>query len=377
MKLPEYRAKSIFAEASIPVPPGRVVTRAAEAAAVCQELGPVVLKAQILAGGRGKAGGIQFAATPAEAASSAAQLLNREIRGYPVTEVLVEKRLTIQAELYLGMAIEGSARRPVVIASDRGGMDIEEVAERSIIRRTVDPIWGFRPHRAREVVRRMGLMGASGMQVADILHRLWGVFREYDCELAEINPLALTPDGPVAADGRVNLDDYALFRHPGIARVEEGSARERRARALGLAYVELEGNIAVMANGAGITMAMLDILRELGGRPANFLDAGGGAGVEPMTRAMEMLLEQEPRVVLINIFGGITRCDDVANAVVAARAACRSSVPLVVRLAGTNQAEGLAILRLHGLDGFTTMQEAAARAVVLARDAEGVSTCLS
>ena len=377
MKLPEYRAKGAFAEAGIPIPPGRVVTRATEAAAVCREIGPVVLKAQVLAGGRGKAGGIVFAADPPEAEARAAELLGKEIRGHSVTEILVEKRLTIQAELYLGMAIEGSARRPVVIASDRGGMDIEEVPERSILRRTVDPIWGFRPHRAREVVRRMGLRGSSGVQVADILHRLWGVFRKYDAELAEINPLALTPDGPIAADGRLNLDDYALFRHPEVARVEEGSERERRARALGLAYVELDGDIAVMANGAGITMAMLDILRELGGRPANFLDAGGGAGVEPMTRALQMLLEQKPRVVLINIFGGITRCDDVAQAVVAARAACGSSVPLVVRLAGTNQAEGLDILRRHGLDGFTTVQEAAARAVAVAGGGEEDGTCLS
>jgi succinyl-CoA synthetase beta subunit len=377
MKLPEYRAKDAFAEAGIPIPPGKVVTGAAEAATVCREIGPVVLKAQVLTGGRSKAGGILFAARPAEAEARAAELLGKEIRGYPVREILVEKQLTIQSELYLGIAVDGSARRPVVIASDRGGVDIEEVAERSILRRPVDPVWGFRPYRAREVVRRMGLTGQVGLQVADILHRLWGVFRKYDAELCEINPLALTPDGPVAADGRVSLDDYALFRHPGVVRVEEGSERERRARALGLAYVELDGDIAVMANGAGITMAMLDILRELGGRPANFLDAGGGAGVEPMTRAMEMLLEQRPRVVLINIFGGITRCDDVANAVVAARAACESRVPLVVRLAGTNQTEGLAILRRHGLDGFTTMQEAAARAVTLARGGEGGGGCLS
>ncbi len=366
MKLYEYLAKQAFAEAGIPVPPGRVVTTAEEAALVCREVGPVALKAQVLAGGRGKAGGIAFADWPHEAEARVAAMLGKTIHGHRVDRVLVEKKLTVQAELYLGIAVEGAARKPVVIASNQGGVNIEEVPEKAIVRRLVDPLWGFRPYRAREVARRLGLTGREAGQVADVLHRLWGVFRRYDAELTEINPLVLTPEGPVAADGRLNVDDYALFRHPELPVVEEGSELERRARAMGLAYVQLDGDIAVMANGAGITMATLDILQELGGRPANFLDAGGGAGVEPMTRAMEMLLEQKPRVVLVNIFGGITRCDDVARAVVAARQNCGTEVPLVIRLVGTNEAEGLAILRENGLDAYTAMQEAAARAVALA-----------
>ncbi|MDQ7793371.1 MAG: ADP-forming succinate--CoA ligase subunit beta [bacterium] len=367
MKLYEYLAKRAFAEAGIPVPPGRVVSSPAEAAVVCREIGPVAIKSQVLAGGRGKAGGIAFADWPHEAEARAAEILGKEIRGYRVEELLVEKKLTVQAELYFGVAVEGAARRPVVIASTQGGVNIEEVPEKAIVRRAVDPIWGFRPYRAREVVRRLGLTGNEAGRLADILHRLWQVFRRYDAELVEINPLVLTSDGPVAADGRLNVDDYALFRHKDLPAVEEGSDRERKARSLGLAYVELGGDIAVMANGAGITMGTLDVLQELGGRPANFLDAGGGAGVEPMTRAIEMLLDQSPKVVLVNIFGGITRCDDVAQAVVAARASCGTEVPFVIRLVGTNEGEGLAILREHGLDAYTGMEEAAARAVALAR----------
>ncbi|MDI6893103.1 MAG: ADP-forming succinate--CoA ligase subunit beta [Bacillota bacterium] len=368
MKLYEYLAKDIFRGAGIPVPAGRPCQAPDEAARAAAEIGPVAIKAQILAGARGKAGGIAFADTPEEAREAAARLLGSELRGYRVDRLLVEEKLIIEKELYLGMAVEGSARRPLVIASGQGGMAIEEVPERAIVKKTLDITWGMQPYTARVLARRLGLEGSLARQFEDIALRVWGVFRRYDAELVEINPLAVAAGRRlVAADARLNVDDEALYRHRDLPRVEEGTDLERRVRELGLSFVQLEGDIAVMANGAGITMATLDVLARYGGRPANFLDAGGGAAAEPTAQAIGVLLETHPRVILINIFGGITRCDEVARAIVKVKSERGLPVPLVVRLVGTNEEQGTALLRDHGIAAFRQMEEAAARAVAIAR----------
>lgn len=371
MKLYEYMAKEAFAAAGIPVPRGRLVSTPQQAADACSEIGPVAVKVQILSGGRGKAGGIKFADTPAEAAAAAESLLGSEIHGHKVDRLLCEQKLKIERELYVGITVDSSARRPVLIASTQGGVNIEDVPEKNIVRRHIGVTWGLFPYTAREVVRRIGLGGEPGAaKVLGVMLGLYRIFRQKDAELVEINPLVLLPGGDVvAADARCNVDDYSLFRHRDLPQVVEGTEMELKVKELGLSYVELDGDIAVMANGAGITMATLDIIQRYGGRPANFLDAGGGASVEPTAKALEVLLASGPKAVLINIFGGITRCDEVATAVVQVNRTVGIKVPLVIRLVGTNEAEGLAILQKEGIAAYRSMEEAAARVVALAGEA--------
>lgn len=366
MKLYEYMAKEIFSRHGIPVPRGRVVWSADEAAEVAAEIGPVALKSQVLAGGRGKAGGIKFADTPEEAAKAAGELLGTEIKGYTVDRLLVEEKLRIDSELYMGITIDGGARNPLLIVSTEGGVNIEEVPERDIAKRTIDITWGLYPYAAREVARRLGLTGAVAKQVADIALRLYRVFRQFDGELTEINPLVISGERVIAADGRLNIDDEALFRHPDQPRVSEATEMEKKVEEIGLSYVELDGDIAVMANGAGVTMATIDILEGYGGQAMNFLDAGGGASAEPMAKAIGLLVATNPRALLINIFGGITRCDDVANAIMTVKNSQGIPVPLVVRLVGTNEDKGVAILKENGINAFSSMDEAAAKVVELA-----------
>ncbi len=367
MKLYEFMAKEILERHGIRIPPGQVVDTPEEAASVASRLGPVVLKAQVLAGGRGKAGGVVFATSPAEARRRAERMLGSRIQGYPVERILVEKRLDIEQELYVGIVVDGSARRPVLLASARGGVDVEEVPDAELIRRKIDVRWGLMPYRAREVALRLGLPRQLVPAFADIACRMYGAFRQYDAELVECNPLAVTPDGLVAADARLNVDDEALFRQKQLPRVHDDTPLERKVKELGLSYVQLDGDIAVMANGAGITMATIDVLQKFGGRPANFLDVGGGAAAEPMAKAMAVLLEARPRALLINIFGGITRCDDVARAVLEVRGSRPFDLPVVVRLVGTNEDEGMRLLREAGIEAYRSMEEAAAAVVRLAR----------
>jgi len=368
LKLYEYLAKEVFERYGIPVPSGRVAATPEEAAAVCAEVGgPVVVKSQILAGGRGKAGGIKFADDPAGAREEAAAILGSELKGHRVEQVLVEEKLRIDRELYLGIAVDGGSRRPLLIVSTQGGMDIEQVPEKQIVKRHLEVDRGFLPYIGREVAWRLGLEGKVAAGLVDIAGRLYRAFADCDAELVEINPLVVSGDRLIAADGRFNADDDALFRRPDLPRVEEGSALERSVKLLGLSFVELDGDIAVMANGAGITMATIDILKHYGGEAANFLDAGGGAGVEPTARAIEVLLATEPRAILINVFGGITRCDDVARAIVQVKQQQGIAVPLVTRLVGTNQAEGVSILNGAGIDAYEDIEEAARQAVALAQ----------
>jgi succinyl-CoA synthetase beta subunit len=365
MKLYEYLAKDAFRRAGIPVPQGRVARTPEEAADIARAIGPVAIKSQVLAGARGKAGGIAFAATPEEAQAAAARLLGAEIRGYRVEQVLVEEKLSIDEELYLGITVDKAAKAPVIIASSCGGINIEEVPEEDIVRRHIDIRLGVYPYVGREVARRLGLTGGHARQLAEILTRLYRVFCTYDAELTEINPLVVSGERVIAADARLNVDDDALYRHQELPRVSDGTELEEKIKALGLAYVELDGDIAVMANGAGITMSTLDVIKRYGGRPANFLDAGGGASVEATAKAIEVLLLKKPRALLINIFGGITRCDDVARAIVEVQKTRGIPVPLVIRLVGTNEAQGIKILRENGLSAYRSMDEAA-RAVVAA-----------
>ncbi|MCL6478472.1 MAG: ADP-forming succinate--CoA ligase subunit beta [Peptococcaceae bacterium] len=367
MKLYEYMGKELFTRYGVPVPRGRMVTGAEEAASVAAEIGAdVVVKSQILSGKRGKGGGILFASTPQQAGEAAAKLLGGTVQGLKVESVLVEEKIRIDRELYLAITVDGSARKPVVIASASGGMDIEDVPEEEIFKYHVDALIGLQPYAAREITRRLGLTGAPARELNRILPVLYNIFKEKDAELLEINPLVISGDRLIAADSKVTIDDEALFRQTDLPRVEERTEAEQKAHALGLSFVQLDGNIAVMANGAGITMGTLDTIQHYGGRPANFLDAGGGTGMEETAKALELLISMNPKVILINIFGGITRCDDVANALVKVKNERSIPVPVVIRLVGTNQEMGIKILKENGFNVYEVMHEAAARAVEIA-----------
>jgi succinyl-CoA synthetase beta subunit len=370
MKLYEYMGKEIFSRYGIPVPRGKVVSDPRDAVETASVLGQVVLKSQVLSGKRGKAGGIKFPATSEEVNTFSSQLLGSELQGVKVEKLLVEEKLNIQQEIYLALTVDGSIRAPVILASSQGGMDIEEVPEEKIIKQPVNLKTGVMPYMGRELARRLGFQGKGLSQFAEIVVKLYRLFTEIDAELVEINPLFLCDKGFVAGDAKITLDDEAAFRRQEFPRVKEGSALEERARSIGLSYVELDGDIAVMANGAGITMATLDMIQYFGGRPANFLDAGGGANVEQTSKALEILLATNPKVVFINIFGGITRCDDVANAFVQVKNMQEIAVPVVIRMSGTNEQLGLKILEENGIGAYRDMQEAARKAVELVKGGE-------
>ncbi|MBS4031159.1 MAG: ADP-forming succinate--CoA ligase subunit beta [Clostridiales bacterium] len=367
MKLYEYMGKELFAKYGIPVPEGGVATTSEEAAALTEKIGSVVVKSQILSGKRGKAGGIGFTDNPSEAREFAGKLLGSELCGLIVEKVLVEKKLQIDKEFYLAITVDGAAKKPVILASAQGGMDIEDVPEEHIVKMPIDVTIGMQPFMTREAVRRLGVTGPVGKQIAAILLNLYKMFSELDAELVEINPLVISGEDVIAADAKVTIDDDALFRHKDLPVVEERTDAEKKAHDLGLSYVELDGNIAVMANGAGITMATLDLIQYYGGAAANFLDAGGGAGEEQTAKALELLLSKNPKAILINIFGGITRCDDVANAFASVKKNMGIPVPVVIRLVGTNEEKGRQILRDTGIETYEFMHEAAAKAVEIAR----------
>jgi succinyl-CoA synthetase beta subunit len=366
LKLYEYLGKELFSRYDIPVPRSKVVENPGEAAEIAAELGEVVIKSQVLSGKRGKAGGIAFASTPQEAEKEAERIFAMSIDGAPVEKLLVEEKLQIEQELYLALTVDSAARCPVVLASLDGGMDVEDVAEDRMIKWPVDIGLGLQDYMVREICRKMGVTGSLQKEFIMLLPKLYRMFRELDAELAEINPLALTPNGLIAADAKVTIDDDALYRHPQLPRIKEKTALELKAEELDLAYVELDGNIAIMANGAGITMATLDMVQHYGGKPANFLDFGGGADVERTAQALELLLGTSPKVLLINIFGGITRCDVVAEGFVQVRESKGIDLPVSFRLVGTNEAEGRAILEKVGIKAYNTMDEAVRHAVELA-----------
>jgi succinyl-CoA synthetase beta subunit len=385
MKVHEYQAKEVLARFGVAVPRGKVITQAEEARSVAEELGgKVVVKAQVHAGGRGKAGGVKLAKTPEEAVQVAGQILGMKLvspqtgpEGKLVRKVLVEEALPIARELYLGVVLDRSKGLPVMMASAFGGMEIEEVAKEhpdAILKEHFDPVLGLRPFQARKLGFALGLAGNTFKDFVAFAQALARAYNETDASLAEINPLLVTEDGKVLAlDAKMNFDDNALARHPEIAALrdlEEEDPFEVEASHYDLNYIKLEGNIGCMVNGAGLAMATMDIIKHYGGSPANFLDVGGGASQERVEAAFRILLS-DPNVkgVLINIFGGIVRCDMIAAGVVEAARRLVVRLPIVVRLEGTNVEEGRRILAQSGLPLHPagTMAEAAQKVVELAR----------
>ncbi len=374
MRLFEYEAKEALRQVDLPLPPSGLATTAEEAAKITKDMGcPVVIKVQVLAGGRGKAGGIKFADTPKEAKTVAAELLKMTIHEYPVDRVLVEQRLDIQQEIYLGITIDRARRRPVVICSAMGGVDIEQVAEKhpdKIARFWVDPILGLRDFEARNIAKEAGFEGKAMVKVAGLLLRLWQVFIRNDAELTEINPLIVTTEGDYfAADARLNVDDNSLFRHKSLAaRVSSGITEqtelEQRAQKQGMTYVELDGNIGIIGNGAGLVMATMDAVKYYGGAPANFLDVGGGATADRMSQALDIVLSHpDVKAVFINILGGITRCDEMARGIVEAQKHLPRQAPVVIRMIGTREKEGAEILEAASIPFLDSMDAAAKRVV--------------
>ena len=368
MKLYEYMAKDIFRTNGIPVPKGWVFTSAEEVTDFVAQVGSVAIKAQILSGGRGKAGGIKFAHDPEEAVEKARELLEMDVKGLKVDQILVEQKLNIEKELYVAITYDGARRKPLLIASAAGGVEIEQVAEELLVKRMIDINVGLQPYATREITRQLGLNGQIAKEVADIMLKLYRIFRKYDAELVEINPLVVANSQVLAADGKMTVDDDASFRFgDDVPLVEEKTAVERRAAELGISYVELDGEIGVMANGAGITMATLDLIKEFGSSSRNFMDAGGGTSREGTARALEILLSTQPKALLINIFGGITRCDDVAKAFIQVKETMDIQVPVVIRLVGTNEEAGVALLGEHGIESYRKIDEAVAKVVAFAK----------
>lgn len=376
MKLLEYQAKQVFRKFGIPTPRSEVAESPQDAEEAAARLGrPVAVKAQLPVGGRGKAGGILFADTPGEAADIAGRLLGSKLKDLEIRKVLVEEKLNIEDELYLGIVIDRRIKAYVVLASSEGGVDIEEVAAKTpkrIIRHMVDPLQGLRIHHGHWIAKELGYSGRDVTALTDIILKLYRVAFEMDAELTEINPLAVTADGFVAADARLNVDNNALFRHPDLVEAvqesdsSELSDREREALELDLIYVEFDGNIGVIGNGAGLTMATLDMVTLHGGKPANFLDLGGGASPERIGAAVSFVLsDRRVNALFVNILGGITRCDDIARGVIEARQRTATDKPIVVRMMGTNEEEGKQLLKEVGIDTLDTMEEAAERVVVL------------
>ncbi len=372
MKIHEYQAKDILARYGIPIQPGRVAYTPEEAEAIARELGgPVVIKAQVYVGGRGKAGGIQFGDTPAEARAAAAKVLGMDIKGLTVEKVLVVSKLEIKEEYYLGIILDRKSQAPVVMVSKAGGIDIEEVAAiapEKIIRQPIDMRYGLRPFEARDILARAGLPHNVIARGGAILAALAKAFIDCDASLAEINPLALTTEGQVqAADAKILIDDNGLFRqkeYASWAETEESNPLEFEAKRAGLTYVKLDGNVGIIGNGAGLVMTTLDMVASVGGKPANFLDIGGGAKAEIMRKALTFVA-RDPQVkgILVNIFGGITRGEEVAKGVILAQAELPKGMPIVVRLSGTGAEEGRAILKDAGLDWGRDMREAAQKIV--------------
>ena len=375
MKLLEYQAKEVLQSFGLEIPPGRVARTPEEAAAAAREIGPVAVKAQVPVGGRGKAGGIKLAQTPEDAAVAAGQIIGMEIKGFRVPLVYCEGALDIKQEIYLGFTVDRDARANILMLSARGGMDIEAVAEETpdaISRLYPNPWRGPLDFEIRRLVFAAGLGDLVG-PLTKVVRLLYRAIPERDALTAEINPLVVTGDGRVVAgDAKLETDENAAFRHKELeerySTVIEGDQYEVEAKKRGLTYVSLDGDIGVIGNGAGLCMGTLDLVQRAGGQAANFCDIGGGAKAEVVKNALQVIL-MNPKVkgVLINVFGGITRADEVARGVVEARAALKMKLPLVVRLSGTNEEEGKRILRENGIEPGDNGWEAAQKIVELTR----------
>ena len=381
MNLHEYQSKLRFAEFGIPIPQGKVAHDPQQVYEIAKELDrPVVVKAQVLTGGRGKAGGVKLAQTPEEAQQHADAILGMTIKGHKVLKVLVDPASDIKAEIYLGVTNDRAARKPVIMASAEGGMDIEEVnrvSPEKIIREHIDPFLGLRDYQIRNLAYGIDLPRDLWKQFISIARALYRAYVESDATLAEINPLIIDGDGNLlAVDGKMSIDDNALYRHPDLAEMRDTSAEpaaETEARAAGLSYVKLDGEIGCMVNGAGLAMATMDMTKLFGGSPANFLDIGGGARADKVAAALR-IIASDPNVkaILVNIFGGITRADEVARGILEALEEVKIDLPLVVRLVGTNEEEAHKIMAeaaLPNMVSATSLADAAQKAVAAAQQA--------
>lgn len=375
MKLHEYQSKQIFAKYGIPIPKGNVAATSDEVKQIAKELGGrVVVKSQVLVGGRGKAGGIRLAKSSNEAGELAGQILAMEIKGLPVRKVLVDEAANIQSEIYLGITNDRTAHKPVMMASAAGGVEIEEVARTTpekIIKVYIDPLLGLRDYQARDIAAGIDLSRDHWQQFGRIANGLWNTYQDCDATLAEINPLVVTTENKLlAVDGKMLIDENALFRQSSLAEMRDldvEAPSEVEARRFGLSFIKLDGDIGCMVNGAGLAMTTMDIIKLFGGSPANFLDIGGGAGSEKVAAALRIILA-DPNVksILINIFGGITRCDEVARGILDALAEVKPDAPMVVRLVGTNAEEGRKMLMDAEMITAETLADAAEKAVAVA-----------
>jgi succinyl-CoA synthetase beta subunit len=379
LDLYEYQGKELFSRFGIPVSDGRLAETPEEARAAAEELGgPVVVKAQVLTGGRGKAGGIKLAATPGEAEERAREILGLDIRGHVVRRLWIERASDIAKEYYLSLTFDRGAKKPLFMFTTQGGVDIEQVAEESpdaLVQLHVDPLEGYQPYQARRLVYGARVEDPGEQkQIVAIVEKLYAAFVGSDAMLCEINPLIVTPDGEVKAlDSKFTVDDNALYRHPDVAEMRDTAAAdplESLAREKGVTYVKLDGEVGVLGNGAGLTMSTVDVVTFVGGRPANFCDLGGGGDAQGVVDALEVITrDPQVRAIFFNIFGGITRCDEVARGILQALSEMPIEQPIVVRLDGTNAEEGRRILAESAppnLHVEPTMLDAARRAVELA-----------
>lgn len=372
VKLAEWRGKEIFRTFGVPLPKGAVVRSADEAAAAIASGAvpiPCVVKAQVLAGGRGKGGAVRFATSEAEARAAATAILGLEFKGEKVRELLLEEKLPIARELYVAFTLDRSARLPLLMVSASGGVEIESVADTAILRLWVHPFAGLTSYEKRAAAKALGLSGALARSLDGLLDRLWRVFLEEDAELVEINPLAVVGEKVVALDAKVIIEDDAAFRHPQFSEVRDDRTElEEIAREKEIAFVQLDGNIGVIANGAGLTMATLDVLQQFGGKPGVFLDLGGTDDPKKVAEAFRLMARARPAAVFLNIFGGVTRCDTVAKGLVEAMREIPTSerFPLVARIRGNNEVEGVAILREAGITSLQDLKESVQSAIAAA-----------
>lgn len=377
MKIHEYQAKEIFAAAGIPIPHGKVASTVAEAVSVAEQIGrPVMIKSQVHVGGRGKAGGIKYAENVEAARDWAQKILGMDIKGLTVKKVLVTEAAEIASESYVGIIIDRAQKKPIIMVSAAGGIDIEEVAAKTpekIIKLAVDPVTGLKSYQARDLAMRLYSDFSMVRQAADIIMKLYDIYWKADASLVEINPLITTPDGRVIAlDAKINIDDNGLYRQNEIAGMRDLDAEdpaEVEAREGDLSFVKLDGNIGCIVNGAGLAMATMDLVKYYGGEPANFLDIGGSSNPQKVLTAMRIILrDTNVRSILINIFGGITRCDDVANGIVMAYDELKPQIPIVVRLTGTNEEKAKVILKKVNLESADTLDNVVKLAIKLAEE---------
>jgi succinyl-CoA synthetase beta subunit len=376
----EYQAKDLLRAEGVPIPPGEVATTAQEAEAIARRVGrTVVVKAQVHAGGRGKAGGVKLAKTPEEAREVASKILGMQIKGLTVEKVLVTAAEDIASEAYVGIIVDRAAKKPVFMVSPAGGIDIEEVAAKTpdkIMKLPVDTRYGLTAYQASQLGYFLYDDPGKVRAAAKIMQQLYTAFMKAGCSLAEINPLVVTPKGDVVAlDAKMSVDDNELDRHPELAALRDETAEdagEVKARAAGLTFIKLEGNVGCCVNGAGLAMATMDLVKFYGGEPANFLDIGGSSNPEKVVAALEIITsDPSVRAILFNIFGGITRTDDVANGIVTATKRNPLKVPIVIRLTGTNEEIAVKILKDNGFSAMTDMDEAVQKAVQLATQGKG------